>query len=564
VTRSQGLQPKLTDTIAKLLGKLADPSKLQESAEEMLKKPIDAAAMKEAAPQLKDHFADKLIEALKTAGKKGSAVSFASPFTLIDKDIIDYILNNKDKELKDGMPHVLMTGLKKIEKKKDKGKSTAKTETFWILVPGQVETALEEFFFVVTGMSVDVEFKTKKELGPDGKERKTIDVDDPFSKLKFNYMHLPTVGGTAKLWEDIMVNTFPKFTKAKRALYQAKARLALQGLQPGPGVYSSANRPGGKKLIFGKATQKRIEDYLNPPPARDLPGDAAPKWADYVNPDPQAHTKLGAVDYGQIGLRLGLYKDKKNSDQQKGTDRESHHTVQYLLLEYMVNSKDRHQPFPNLSKGVHPNIQGNSRVETISSKPGGQDGIKIATNETGRGGEMPTILLSVHAHSLGDVHVTPKADDLDEAAPSQGSAIHGIFGDALGPYKDLVRGKPGPLQAIENKRTNHAYKAADIPKVGGKEVTAEDLSAATFNASCKTYTWMRNYMNDKLKAAIDSREKEYYEALVATAQNTSIFADGKAKPGYEAQKAGATVVKNVLAKQKAILESTAFGFQEKT
>ena len=56
---------------------------------------------------------------------------------------------------------MLDAGLNEI-KPKDK-------DPFWILVPGRVETELEEFFFGKTGVSVDIEFNIKQVTGPDGK-----------------------------------------------------------------------------------------------------------------------------------------------------------------------------------------------------------------------------------------------------------------------------------------------------------------------------------------------------------------------------------------------------------
>jgi hypothetical protein len=557
VSRSHGVQPKFADVVVKFFNKLGDPSALKGHAEKMVGNTVDAKSVEQAAPQLKGElFANKLIEALKTWKEPGSVVGFASPFDAAKSDVIEYLLSNRGKDLKDKLPHVLMSVLHKVEVKKD-----GKTEDVWILIPNRLETALEEFFFGITGISMDVEFKFKKQASPDGKQRDTVDADTPFSKLKFNYIHFPMLGGGAKIWDNIVQNSFPK-AGDKKALYQTKARLALAGLQPRPGLFTTATQAGAKVLVFSRKSKELIETYVHPPPSRDLPGDAVPKWLDYVNPKGQARAKIGNTDYGQVGLRVGFYKDKDNPDQQKGTDRASHHTVQYLLLEYLVNSKDRHKPFPH-SLSLYPNVRATGgRVEIISREPGGTSGIKVAANESGRGGTMPTILLSVHAHTFGDVHVSTKPDDLDTEAPSQGSAIHGIYRDALGDHAKLVFDK-AKLEALDNKSRQKPYDATKLA-VGGQEATPESLSTAIFDAACKTYTWMREHMNDKLMAAIDSREVEYYEALVQTAKNTEIFDKDAPKPGYVTSKVGADIKAAVLEKQAEIFHSASFGFQEKT
>lgn len=567
VTRSDGLQPKLVDTIAKFFDKLGDPSKLEANAQKITKGAIDKKALKTVAPELMRNFADKLNAALTSFGKPGSVVSFAKPFDAADADLIDYIVNNRKGDVAEGMQHVLASGLREVEKKTGGNSADAGTEKFWILEPGRVETLLEEFFFGITGLSVDVEFNRIDSKGPDETTRKTIDPDKPFAKLKFNYIHLPMIGAAAELWKNIMAASFPKVKDPKTlGVYQGKARLALLGLQPGPGIYSSKVPAGDtrKRLVFGKRAQDLIEAYIHPPPLQNLPGDAAPTWNEYIQPGRQNRAKAAGVEYGQIGLRLGTFKENTNPDSQKGTDRASHHTVQYLLLEYFVNSKDRHKPFPH-SLSLYPNVKGSGgRVETIAAKPGSADGITVGANEVGRGGTMPTILLSTHAHTLGNVHITTMPDDLTSESPSQGAAIHGVYADALGSYKDVVLGKKEPLQALAAKGAGKPFATKDLPLVSGAEVTPEALSAAIFEATNKTYTWMREHMNPKLERAVDMHEVEYYRAMVASATDSKIMTDGKPQPAYVASAASGKVMTEVRKRQAAVLESKDFGFEEKT
>jgi hypothetical protein len=558
-TSAKGLQPSLYDVVTKLFIELGDPTKLQANAKQMQERAVKDKELAQAAPGLKDHFAEKLFAAMIRPDKPGSVVSYVAPFDAAGDDLLEYVLKNRKKDIEAGLPHVLSAG---VETFTPKGK-----DPFSILVPGRVETALEEFFFGVTGVSVDVEFKTKKQAGPDGKERSTIDPDDPFSKIRFNYVHLPMIGGTAKIWSDVVANTFPT-AGAKESLYQANARLALQGLKPGPGLFTTGKGKSGKTLIFARKTRELIEAYVNPPPKRDLPGDAVPKWSDYIKPDSQPPTT--AKDYGQIGLRLGFYKDRENLREQKGTDRASHHTVQYLLLEYLVNTKDRVKPFPN-DLSLYPSLKHTgSRVDVIAKTPGGDAGINISANEEDRGGAMPTILLSVHTHTLGNVHISPKADDVEGTPPSQGSAIHGEFRRFLGDYAPIVLGKALPLTAMAKKAAGKLegkdYKASDIPKIGGtKEATQEEMSTAIHDAACKTYTWMREHMNTKLERALDDQELFYYNKLVETATNPSIYNKDRheAQPGYVPEAIGSKLKAEVLKRQVAVFESKAFGFEAK-
>lgn len=555
VTPAHGLQPSLADIATKFFVALGDASKLHESAVEMTKTAVKEKELGQAAPGLKEAFVDKFTEALKKTGE-GSAVGYSAPFDAAGEDLRQYLLDNRLKDVTQGLPHVLNAGLHKIE---PKGK-----DAFWILIPGRVETALEEFFFGMTGLSVDIEFNLKTAIGPDGKERKSVDLDKPFRKIRFNHIHLPMIGGRADIWKNVMEASFPSVGE-KTPIYQAKARLVLQGLQPRPGLFAAGKNKAGKSTIaFSKKTRQLIEDAVKPPPGGDVPGDLVPTWADYIKPDTQA--KPGGK-HGQIGLRLGFYGERNLPDKQFGTDRQSHHTVQYLLIEYLVNSKDNVQPFPH-PLSLYPNIRHatEKRVDVIAKTPTANSGINISVHDDGsRGTKMPTILLSAHTHSKGSVHISPKPDDTPGSSATQGTAIHGEFKKYLGDYKDLVTGKNSErqLQAMADKAANKPnFKAADLPRIGDREATQEEMSTAIFNAACKTYTWMRDHMNAKLHKALDEQETFYYTSIVERATQPGIYKDGEAQSDYKPESIGDKIKAEVLTRQKKTLESSEFGFEE--
>ncbi|GEN98730.1 hypothetical protein NSE01_05630 [Novosphingobium sediminis] len=563
VSHSAGIAPSLTDIAERFFQKLGDSTSLEENAAALMKTPAHAAEVNKAAPGLRTALPEKLIEALGPKGSAGSRITFKDPFGTAAEALREYILVNRKQEVIDGIPHLLGGALQEVKIKSGKGTAKAKVETAPILNVGRLETLLEEFFFGKTGISVDIEFNTTKEPGPDGKKRDTISLDDPFKTFAVTYLHLPMIGGTAKLWDEVIDATFPK-AGAKRALYQAKTRLALQGLQPGPGIFTTVSAKGGKALALGLKAKSLAEAYVNPPPTRDLPGDAVPTWAEYTDIKPRARTQHGGKDYGQIGLRLGTYGQKDNPDQQKGTDRASHHTVQYLLIEYLVNTKDRHQPFPH-PLSLYPGVTAatGGRVATIGKTPGATDGIRVAANDSGdRGPNMPTILLSVHAHTLGNVHVSVEPDDLPNAGPSQGAAIHGKFRSFLGDYAATVADKKG-LQALAAQRAGKTFAKNDLPKIKGAPVTDGDLSAAIFTAACKSYTWMQDHMNKKLARALDHQEIDYYNSLVAAAQSATIRSGTTVQPAYTPGPVSGDIIPEVVKAQVAAFESAAFGFERR-
>ena len=559
VTRAGGIQPSLTDIVERFFTRLGDPTALVKQAER-LTEPLtgvgapEAADLHKAAPNLEQNLHLRLIDQLNATASGKGPIKFNTPFDAAAATIVKFILDNRKEEIKQ-IPSILTKALKPVNLVEDKGKSTAKTTKVWVLETNRLETLLEEFFFGQTGISVDVELNTKLEAGPDGKQRPAVTIDDPFKTLKVSYVHLPLIsptGGRALIWDHVIDNTFPN-PGADRPKYRTKANLVLKALQPSPMIFDKDKKG---HLVFGKSTVELIEHYVKPPPRKDLPGDQAPTWADYVKTDP---TVPGT--YGQLGLRLGFYRDRDNPTLQKGTDRTAHHTVQYLLIEYLVNTKDSHKPFPH-ALSLYPNVipQG-KQVGEITKTPGALSGIKIAENDKGyRGPNMPTILLSNHAHELGDVHISPKPDDLDTPQPTQGGAVDGIYRRNLGKkYEDLVRDKL-TLEAMTAKRAGKALTKAQqdtLPKI-----TSEMLSTAIFNATCKTYTWMRDHMNDKLQRALDQEEAEYYKTLVKSATSPSIYAGGEAQPPYIPGTIGESIIGKVLEKQKAAYEGTTYGFED--
>lgn len=541
-----GLQPKLDlpGVIGGFFKMIGDPEKLREGAEQLGKKAIDAKAMAQAAPLLRttlfNEFRDALVE--RAAHK---VVSFKPPFKRIEDLLVDYVLDNHESKLQDAMPHLLMGGLSQIQYGTRKA-----PQNFWIVNPEHLKVQLQQYFFGVTGVSVEIEFNTESPSGPDKKKHKTVVPTKPFSKIRFVHLHLPAIGGGAKLWNEIMGNSFD-MTADDVTKKKLRVRRALSALDPGVGIYVESDQ---HKLKFSKKAMDAIKNEFIGGMSGKLDPDQMPTWKDYVDPDAKT-PQIAGKETGQIGLRMGFYRDKGKLDGQRGTDRESHHTVQYLLMEYFSNTL-ANRPFPS-PLSLYPNVTGKGKeVKLIAPLPDAKEGIRIDASSA-RGPDMPTLLLAASTHRSG-VHVTAGPDE-ESGRSSQSATVHKEWVANLGKYRGLVLDS-GERSKLEALKTIAAKKSTGSIQFNGMAVTPKLLSTAIHDATNKTYNDMRSEMNAKLKAKIDLHERKYYEDQVAKATNPKIFAKGKPTPAYEWRPVAPKLIPEVQERQKKAFNSPVFGF----
>lgn len=274
--------------------------------------------------------------------------------------------------------------------------------------------------------------------------------------------------------------------------------------------YSRAWARGANDLKFNDAFKNRVEQEINPP---DLDAELLPPWTVYVGENWKARTgsdsharALEALNQhaqsgeftdkrrsAGIGLHLGTHHDftATHHDLFKlgPNNRNSHHITQYLLPEYFHNEKS-FKPFPH--SGRYPGVtkSGDGMVSEIEDK---QDNKTIKVGNTvspGRGGPMPAILLSAHAHQNSELHVTPTGDDLTPS--SQGYSIHREFGQRL----QNRTNKPSWIEAEAYLRNNRS---------------SPEASHKLYQAVQDTYEWIwETEMKDSLMNRMPGVEASYY------------------------------------------------------
>ena len=205
-----------------------------------------------------------------------------------------------------------------------------------------------------------------------------------------------------------------------------------------------------------------------------------------------------------IGLGIGTHKG------QKGNDRESHHTTQYLLVQYFRNHI---KTIPAWQKDVdYPGID--PGVSVRSSEPPAKsrfDLKELDEFESIRGAGMPAILLSADLHKRGRLHINRESrwsDEEDEDPDSkdeqgggpvrQGFAIQAQFKTALKEKFGVSDDSPDWASALKDKKA-----------------TSKQPEALIREAMIDTYHWMHGIMLPSLKHGLLTRELAYYRGMAA-------------------------------------------------
>lgn len=571
---SEGAQPSLDDVIAKFFKEFGKAELLLGRVGEIESgKGGGKARLDSESKKIADELPEKLIDAIKALKEKTAKQHFANPFDTVNEEIVKYLIDNHAPAIRQAIkPIVKRTMQEKVVKKKD---GDGKTESEWVFSISHFKTELEEYLFGKTGIFFDVDFNTKKVETDNKKSVEVVDLANPFQSIKVKAVHLPFIGGTAALWDMIIENTFVKnspltflsrYKQMKpaeaKAEYKGEARILLGALGPHPRVFMS------KEFRFTDATAKMIEEKVFPVAGGKLTASNLPPAAAYVKNEKVAATATEPGNWtateGYVALRLGSYSQRKRPGEQFGVDRDAHHLTQFLLLEYLSNKKSSNQPFRH-GLSLYPGVKGSGRLVKLIEKPKQKDtGIKVAEYEVGRGGLMPTILISKHTHIYGNVHVEGKADDGADETSSQGGRVHHEFKKALGGEYEAIMfdKKTDKLRTVEKQTKGEKVKPEDEVKIGDKPVTSEMLQERIYSAACKTYTWMKDDMMDRLKTGLETKEVEYYAKVAGLATHTKTGDQIRSEYKLEASQM-ADVIKEAKKHNKQIMETDA-GFEEKT
>jgi len=384
---------------------------------------------------------------------------------------------------------------------------------------GRLVTLTEGAIFALTGVAMQLKATAGNPLKVDS--------------LSVTYVHLgripPGTPGKTPLWDLVLANS-PKVVEGDDpALVRLELFARLQALGPDPFVWKTGDAQyrfsDDFAEAYGKWRAKRKPDLVKGLPEKG----GAPS----IDPgkDSKAFKKkyLDAGGQGGIGLRIGLHGGHAGLEKQAGMDRESHHMVQYLLVQFFRND--------NRNKAWRAGMAytGLRRVSgAIDAYAGSAGVLQLGSLDPGgagkRGSAMPAILVAADTHRRAQLHVEresqwqgPEGDP--DSTDKQGRATQGF----------AIRAE------FQRNQVQHLGVHDDAP--GWKAALALPNSRdGLYKAMVGTYHWMYKRMMDQLEAGLQTRERAYYRAVAARIPGALNPVTGKLKAEYDLQSSDMTTV----------------------
>lgn len=452
-----------------LLDKLITSFTEIESAKQFEKTPSGTVPGLEAA----NHFMGAFVRRLENK----SLVVFPDCFEPVAADILAYV---KSSGMLQEVPKIAALAQQPVSGKKQK----RKTETE-LNFPRFV-TLFEGALFGKTGIAAQITAKEKPQV--------------EISKVEITYIHFgavrPSTKEALKLWEQVVANTpgLPSVSKKTNLYFEIFEWLHALGVLP------FAWELGKKQFRFSgdfvEAFTKTRKQQL---------AGKVPKKTVYLD-----DTRTDG-----LGLNVGIHSG------QKGERRESHHTTQFLLIQFFRNDNtvkawDTGRDYP----GITP-TSGQRRAFNMDGATA--LGLHELDKDSGkRGAQMPAILISTDTHRRGQLHVEREtqwkgAGQDPDSDPGQGRSTQGFAIKAR-----FQRGLRSQFQitdhdaAVWNKTTAGLGKAESAKRIG--------------KAMLATYKWMNELMMPALERGLVTRERAYYNAMAARDGHT--LANSQPDPNY--------------------------------
>jgi hypothetical protein len=340
---------------------------------------------------------------------------------------------------------------------------------------GHFATLLEGFLYARCGVAVQIK-------GPDDKSTEVTEVT-------IGYLHLALVGGTSKLWKAVMADAAVTKIDSDTAALQLEIRQRLTDLGPQAFIWDSSSFKFSSGFLDDLAALKAMRASAGKP--NDVP--AASDYADPASTAPS-------------GLRLGVHGTLRKGGIGKFA-RESHHTTQFLLVEYFRNrvNDDKLKAFPPPLASYRTALSIKTSGDLIDSVVGNDLG--TLDPGSGRGDKMPAILIAAETHRKGRLHINTSdaVDDDPDASPlepdqggTQGDKVQTWFRKGIGP------------ELAAAHATNDGAKFGDAIKA---DATATlKIIAGMRNAYERMY---ESHMLARLADGLRTVERPYYEGIAA-------------------------------------------------
>lgn len=330
-------------------------------------------------------------------------------------------------------------------------------------------------------------------------------------KIKIFDINMGQVGGNAALWDLLMDSSFGKSAATEeRKKEQREVRERLNSLGPQPKVWHAS------KFRFSDRFIDDYRDFVKTRALGSVPD--VPPVKEYTEKTSTSAKGLSIGTHGALtGLKPGSY------------DRESHHTTQYLLVEFFGNLPEASQKAfpgdPDIYKPAGVEFTG-AKVDRIAGMGGKKLEVSALNSKPSeRGADMPAILLSARCHQRGELHVLREgrweggAGEKEwKGTKTQGYAIENVFNRSIDDPKLRPR--------------DHEKDQTELKEAISDNPTA--AKSAYYKAALATYKWMNDRMIPALREGLFREELAYYRGIAA--RNHADSADGtKLKSDWDLQ-----------------------------
>jgi hypothetical protein len=410
----------------------------------------------------------------------GRKESYADTFASVRGAIVTQV-HRSQAQIKKAIPHIAIDAQRpdkeameakvKADLKAGRKKSIAKQ--VYQLDPKPFMNLLSGYVFTRTGVAINVTLNLTDWKKP------------AVASVLVEYLNLGLVPSGDELWT--------KLGSKMQPVDQREMQIRLSTLDPQPGVWdATAYKLDTDYLKKYERWLVRRKDYGRPPSSSEYIG-------------------------GKTGNTLSIGTHQMLTGRTDNTtDRESHHTTQFLLIQYFSNASKKKKPFFKNLPGVE--FEGSLAK---SFKAPGRGKIDISPLFEGdRGGPMPAILLSREAHRQGKLHIDRAHQWVPEGAKADksDSATQAFMVDSQ--YKSrLAKAGFEPVASEKTFKDKRSELGSD-----------RDIQLAVYNAVTGTYAWMHETMTRALQYALPRNEFAFYAGWVA--RHEDLMKGGKPDKDY--------------------------------
>jgi hypothetical protein len=331
--------------------------------------------------------------------------------------------------------------------------------------------------------------------------------DAALKDLKITNILMAEIGSSSKLWETAIGNSSlsapPEQVRPMlRSLIRSAGAALTLTITSTKGQVKTIPIWQTGKFGFHKDLVAHVQEMLAAMATQGQPDDV-PVYKQYINFDAKTNpaTELQISTHGDLTSR-------------KSQNRRSHHTTQYLLIQYFRNNTDK-QPF-KLVKGAKngwklAGIEWEGDTPSrFSRAPKGQ--IEFAGLDTGdRGKKMPAIYLAAATHETANLHIKGIVpEDSTDTKPTQSGKVHDEFRDLF------FQGNLGKFKTTTG-----------TPFTEYVEGNADQVSGKLYDAIQGTYAMMYQHMMPALDRGLHNEEAGYYQTIAS--KKHLITVDGEQK-----------------------------------